>query len=82
MPRKRTRRTLVELGTLLFEDETAELVSDDVERISYVHVEEQRTNITRVHDFDPGVQMWALSNGGVLLLRGDGEPLWDEFEHR
>lgn len=55
-----------------------ELVSENVLRIEYEHVDDPE-EYSRVHEFEPGCKMYALDDGTVLLER-DGEVLWQEFE--
>lgn len=62
-----------------------QLVSRRVTRLEYIHAdqeidEETGEEITRVHDFGPGVEMWALDDGSVLLRhRNPRKRLWDDF---
>lgn len=57
----------------------AELVSADVEQLSYEHVDE--LEVVRVHKFRPrAVELWALPDGALLLRHRQGRQLWDEFE--
>lgn len=53
-----------------------ELLSDRAVELAYEHVDEPDPDQpVRVHDFDPGVEVWALRSGDVLLRRPDGRPL-------
>ena len=53
------------------------LISREVLAIEYVHAQSARARSYR-HDFDHvGAEMWALSDGG-LLIRHPGYRLWSD----
>jgi hypothetical protein len=54
----------------------AELLSDRVIEIAYVHAQDGQEY---QHDFARGVRMLLLKDGTVALVRPDGRQLWDEF---
>jgi hypothetical protein len=56
--------------------EGAELLSDRVIEIAYVHAQDGQEY---QHDFSPGVRMLLLRDGTVELRRPDGKPLWKDF---
>lgn len=56
-------------------------MSRRVLRLEYRHVEDpDGPDVVRVHDFGPGVEMWALEDGTVLLRHRDPEtPVWADL---
>lgn len=58
--------------------ERGERFSRNVRRIEYVHDQDDDPDAIRVHDFGEGVEMFALSDGSVLLTH-PSRPLWDDF---
>jgi hypothetical protein len=53
-----------------------ELFGDDVVKLEYHHVDDAG-DILRFHDFGPGVRMYALENGHILLVHSNKDrPLW------
>lgn len=62
------------------ETKGAQLLSRRVEEIDYRHVKDPAgKGVVRFHPFGPGVEMWALPSGEVLLRHRDGKPLWEDF---
>ena len=58
----------------------AELLSAHVILIDYEHQDEpDPDDPVRRHEFSPGVELWVLPSGELLLRRVDGRPLWKRF---
>lgn len=53
------------------------LQSDRVYEIRYRHADDKQDY---KHEFAPGVVMYALESGAILLQRLDGQPLWKDFD--
>jgi hypothetical protein len=54
------------------------LISEDVAYLAYVHLHTRYQGLY-VHDFEStGVELWALSNGG-LLIRHPRYRLWNDY---
>lgn len=51
-------------------------IAENVHAILYEHAED---GAFYEHEFEHGAQAFALSNGGIWLIRRDGKPLWGEF---
>jgi hypothetical protein len=51
-----------------------ELFGDAVTLLEYHHVDDE-SNIVRWHPFEPGVRMYALEDGNILLVNTE-RPLW------
>ncbi len=51
-------------------------IAENVHAILYEHAND---GLFYEHEFEPGVQAFALQNGDILLSRRDGRPLWGEF---
>ena len=54
----------------------ARALSGEVLSLAYVHVDDGKAY---EHDFGPGVELWALKDGSILL-RGRGKRLWEDME--
>lgn len=49
----------------------------ETHELRYVHAEDGEAYR---HEFGPGVEVWALEDGRILLEHRDGKPLWAEFD--
>lgn len=45
--------------------------------LSYQHASDRKDY---KHDFAPGVDLYCLEDGALLLQRNDGKPLWEDFD--
>jgi hypothetical protein len=55
-------------------------IAEEVHQLKYQHVDDGKPY---VHDFEAGVEMWALIRRGqknILLTHAHGAPLWEDFE--
>jgi hypothetical protein len=55
-------------------------IAEEVHQLKYQHVDDGKPY---VHDFEAGVEMWALirrQHRDILLTHAHGAPLWEDFE--
>lgn len=53
----------------------ARALSGEVQRILYVHVEDGKRY---EHEFGPGVEMWALKDGSIIV-RHPEKRIWEDM---
>lgn len=54
------------------------LIGEHVYSVSYRHAQNSAPHF---HDFEtPGVEMWGMDDGTVVLRHPDGRPLWHDFD--
>ena len=74
--KKRKRRSNPHVLILGNPPQEATLFSRAVELLEYHHVEDP-ADVVRFHEFGPGVRMYALEDGSILLKSSSKRrPLW------
>jgi hypothetical protein len=73
-----TRRTNPPLPVRTFGSRKGHLVSRTVLFLDYYNVGSAQRSPYR-HEFQPGVEMWAMADGTLMLRGAHGQRLWEDF---
>ena len=73
-----TRRRNPPLPVRTFGSRRGHLVSRNVLFLDYYNVGSAQRSPYR-HEFQPGVELWALADGSLLLRGAHGQRIWEDF---